>query len=365
MKKLSLILITVIIVLSGMVSCSKEVKKESSVKKIIKAPELKLSTDIMTPEVLWSFGRISNVEVSPGKNTILFAVKYFDKEENRGENDFYTMPVSGDVPKKITETADSKFSAQWRPDGKKIGFISSKSGDTQLWEMNTDGSDIKQVTKIEGGINDFKYSPDGTKILYIKNVKLDKSVNDIYPDLPQANASLETDLMYRHWDSWSDYTYSHIFIAGYKDGNVSNSIDIMSDERFDTPLKPFGGMEQINWSPDGRNIAYTCKKQNGKEYSLSTNSEIYIYNLDSKQTINLTEGMKGYDIAPVYSPYGKKIAWESMERDGYESDKSRLFVYDFGTKTRTDYSRDFDQNSGNLSWSDNSKTIYFISGIQA
>ena len=365
MKSFFIILIPSVLLITGMVTCTSEVKKEGKESKIIKAPELKLSSDIMTPEVLWSFGRVSNVEVSPDKASVLFAVKYFDKEQNKGENDFYVLPVKGGSAKKITESTDSKFAGQWRSDGKKIGFVSAESGETQLWEMNPDGSDIKQITKIDGGINDFKYSPDGNRILFIRNVKLDKSVNDLYPDLPKANARIETDLMYRHWDSWSDYTYSHIFIADYKDGKVSAPADIMNDERYDTPLRPFGGMEQINWGSDSKSIAYACKKMTGKEYSLSTNSDIYIYNLDSKLTINLTEGMAGYDISPIYSPDGKKIAWESMERDGYESDKNRLFVYDFETKTRRDYSRDFDQNSGNLVWSDDSKTIFFISGVQA
>ncbi|MCX6257796.1 MAG: S9 family peptidase [Bacteroidia bacterium] len=365
MRKLFLFPVMAVIATFMMFSCCKEVKKETPAAKIIKAPELKLTSDLMTPEVLWSFGRISNVEVSPDKSTILYAVKYFDKELNKGENDFYTIPLKGGSPKKITESTDAKMTGLWRPDGKKIGYISSKSGDTQLWEMNPDGSGQIQVTNIDGGINDFKYSPEGKKILYIKNVKLDKSVNDMYPDLPKANARLETDLMYRHWDSWSDYTYSHVYYADYNDGKVINPVDIMKDERFDSPLKPFGGMEQINFSHDGKNIVYTSKHQTGKVYSLSTNSDIFIYNIDTKKTTNLTEGMMGYDVAPVYSPDGKKIAWESMERDGYESDKNRLFIFDAEKGTKTDYTKDFDQNAGSLCWSDDSKAVYFISGVKA
>ena len=327
--------------------------------------DLKLSSDIMTPEVLWSFGRVNNVEVSPDYSNILFGVKYYSKEKNKGQNDFYIIPAKGGEAKKITEFPAAKFSAVWRPDGKKIGFLCTKSGDVQLWEMNPDGSELTQISKIEGGISGFKYSPENSKIIIIKDVKLDDNVNDKYSDLPLANARLETDLMYRHWDRWHDYTYSHVFVADYKNGTISNLIDIMKGEKFDSPMKPWGGTEEIAWSADGKNIAYTCKKLTGKEYSLSTNSDIYIYNIESQKTTNFTEGMMGYDKAPVYSPDGKYLAWESMERNGYESDKNRLFIYNFETKTKKDYSENFDQNAGQLCWADDSKSIYFISGIKA
>ena len=232
------------------------------------------SSDLLTPEILWSFGRISDVSVSPDNKTVLYGNKYFDIKQNKGQNDIYTIPIDGGKSIRLTNSPDAKFSVQWRPDGKKIGFVSSKSGATQLWEMNPDGTDIKQISNVDGGINDFKYSPDNTKILFIKDVKIDKDVHDVYPDLPKANARIETDLMYRHWDTWADGTYSHLFFANYKDGFVSNPTDIMLNERFDTPDKPFGGMEEINWSPDSKSIAYTCKKLSGKAYSLSTNTEI-------------------------------------------------------------------------------------------
>jgi dipeptidyl aminopeptidase/acylaminoacyl peptidase len=344
-------------------SCSKETKKDEP--KNIKPDELKLTSDLMTPEVLWNFGRVSNVEVSPDNSTVLYAVKYYSVSQNKNQNDLYTIPVSGGTPKRLTDSPYSKNSAQFGPDGKKIYFISNKDGSTQLWEMDLDGKDWTQITKIQEGVNDFKISPDGKKIFFLKDIKLDKSVQDIYPDLPKANARIETDLMYRHWDSWSDYTYSHILVADFNTKGEIKTTDIMNGERFETPLKPFGGMEQINWSPDSKNIAYTCKKMTGKAYSLSTNSDIYIYNLDSKQTTNLTEGMKGFDIEPVYSPDGKKIAWLSMEREGNESDKNRLFIYDFNTKEKIYATKNLDQNAEGIQWTSDNKSIYFISGVKA
>jgi len=318
---------------------------------------------LMTPEILWSFGRIGEVSVSPDNSTVLFSVRYYDIQKNKGQSDIYTLPASGGDYKRLTNSPDAKYSIQWRPDGKKIGFVCTKSGTTQVWEMNPDGSDWKQITNIEGGINDFKYSPDMKKILFTKDVKIDKDIHDLYPDLQKTNARIYNDLMYRHWDTWADGTYSHLFVANYSD-NIKDALDIMQGESYETPMKPFGGMEQINWSPDSKQIAYTCKKMTGKQYAVSTNSEIYIYSTDTKTTVNITEGMMGYDVAPVFSPDGKKIAWQSMERDGYEADKNRLFILDFSTNTKTYATKDLDQNAEGLSWTSDSKSIYFISGTK-
>jgi dipeptidyl aminopeptidase/acylaminoacyl peptidase len=231
--------------------------------------------------------------------------------------------------------------------------------------MNPDGSADKQVSEIEGGVSGFSYSPDQSKIYYLQSVKLDDDIHDLFPDLPKANARIENDIMYRHWDTWHDYTYNHVFVADYAKGKVSKGIDILEGERFDSPMKPFGGTEQIVWSPDGKTLAYTCKKKVGKEYAVSTNSDIYLYNVETGKTINFTSGMMGYDQNPVFSPDGKLLAWESMERDGYEADKNRLFVADLETGEKKDYTEKFDQNAAGLSWNADGKSIYFISDIHA
>jgi dipeptidyl aminopeptidase/acylaminoacyl peptidase len=340
--------------------------KESNDENKVYVPETPdLSAGVMTPEVLWSFGRVGGAHVSPNGENILFTVTYYAINENKSYNDIYSVPLSGGEPENLTRSTSNESGAIWRPDGKKIGFLSAASGSTQIWEMNPDGSELRQVTEIEGGITGFNYSPDGSKIFYIKSVKLDDSVNDLYPDLPKANARIENDLMYRHWDKWHDYTYNHIFVADYFDGKVGEETDIMEGERYDSPMKPFGGTGQIAWSPNGKTLAYTCKKKTGKEYSLSTNSDIYFYDVETGETTNFTEGMMGYDKNPAFSPNGKYLAWESMERDGYESDKNRLFVANLETGEKTNYSEGFDQNAHGLSWSNNGQSIYFISNIHA
>lgn len=323
-----------------------------------------LNSDLMTPEVLWSMGRIGDLDVSPDGKKIVYTVRFFNTGLNKGQTDIYVLDIDNGNSKRITESSDSKYSAKWRPDGKKIGYVSTRSGTAQIWEINQDGSGLVRISDIPDGINDFSYSPDSKKILYLKDVKVEKNTHDIYPDLPKSNARIINDLMYRHWDEWEDGFYSHIFVSEYKDGSITEGYDILNGEPYDTPLKPFGGMEQISWSNDSKSIAYTCKKMSGKEYTLSTNSDIYIYNLDTRETSNFTAGMMGFDFTPVFSPDGKKIAWMSMERDGYESDKTRLFIYDFSTNEKRYCTRELDQSAESIAWTENSESIYFISGVK-
>jgi dipeptidyl aminopeptidase/acylaminoacyl peptidase len=322
--------------------------------------------DRLTAETLWHLGRVGEFQVSPNGQSVVYGITRYDISTNKGNTDLYLIPVAGGQPLQLTNFEGGEYNVCWRPDGKKIGFITSKSGSAQIWEMNPDGTGQKQISNIADGINGFAYSPTMQHVLYTKDVKLEKSATDIHTDLPLANAMIIDDLIYRHWNSWNDYAFSHIFIAKINaDGTLSESYDIMKDEPFDTPMNPFGGMEQICWSPDGKKIAYTCKKLKGKEYAISTNSDIYLYDAISGTTSNISEGNMGYDQDPVFSPDGSKIVWKSMSTPGYESDKERMMLLDFNLNVKHDLTNSFDQNSSNFIWSKDSKTIYFISGIQA
>ena len=355
MKKFNIPFLPVIFVfLTGLQSFSQETQT------VIGKPDIKLTSDVMTPEVLWSFGRVGDIQLSPDKKTLLFGISYYSIKDNKGNRDLYTLDLKSEAMSQITETPFGEYNAQWRPDGKKIGFLSAQSGSMQLWEMNPDGSDKNQISDIEGGITGFKYAPDQNRILFTKEVKIEPDIHDKYPDLDKTSGRVITDLMYRHWDTWVD-TYSHIFVAGYDGNKLSNITDIMEGEPYESPMKPFGGMEQINWTPDSKMIAYTCRKLTGLKYSESTNSDIYIYSVKNRQTANLTKGMAGYDTNPVFSPDGTLMAWESMEHDGYESDKNRLFIKSMINAETKDYTVDFDQNVHGLSWSDDGKYIYFTS----
>jgi dipeptidyl aminopeptidase/acylaminoacyl peptidase len=320
----------------------------------------KIENGRMTPEVLWSFGRIGGTQVSPDGTKVLYSVSYYSIEENKSNSELFVMNTDGSDKKQITETANRETAAKWMNDSEHIAFLSAVDGDMQLWIMNADGNNRQQISERKGGLTDFKFSPDESKLLFIADVKYGERTVEKYPDLPKASGIIITDLMYKHWDEWVQ-AVSHPFVADFKGDKMENEIDILKDEPFESPMKPFGGVEQLAWSPDGKTVAYTCRKKTGKEYALSTNSDIYFYKLENGKTENKTEGMMGYDQNPVFSPDGKWLAWQSMEREGCESDKSRLFIMNLETGEKTDLSASFDQNSEALVWSADSKSIYFIS----
>lgn len=314
----------------------------------------------MTPEILWAFGRIGGVEVSPDGTKILYPVSYFSIKENKSNTELFVMNADGSDKRQITETAVSEGGAKWMKDGKRIAFLSSESGSRQLWIMKADGSGRQQITNRDGGISDFLFSPDETRLLYVADVKTRETVSDLHPDLPEAQAYISGDLMYKHWDEWVT-TAPHPFVADFDGKSVSNEKDILEGEPFESPVKPMGGIEQLAWLPDGNFVVYCSRKKVGKAYAESTNTDIYVYSLLTDTTQNLTEGMMGYDLNPTFSPDGKWMAWESMERDGYEADKHRLYVMELKTGEKRDLTVGFDQNAESLSWSADSKSIWFVS----
>jgi len=329
-------------------------------KAIITKATSKLASNLMTPEVLWSFGRVAGTQVSPDGKRVLYSVSYYSIPENKGNSEIFVMNTDGSDKKQITKTATREAAARWMKDSKTIAFLSSETGSMQLWTMNDDGSNRKQISTREGGISDFNFSPDETKLLFVADVKYGERTVDKYPDLPKATGVIVNDLMYKHWDEWVQ-TVPHPFIADFANGKIANEIDILKGEPFESPMKPFGGIEQLAWSSDGKTVAYTCRKKTGKEYALSTNSDIYFYKLETGKSENKTLGMMGYDQNPAFSPDGKWLAWESMERDGYEADKNRLFLMNLQTGEKTDLSANFDQSSSALTWTNDSKSIYFVS----
>jgi dipeptidyl aminopeptidase/acylaminoacyl peptidase len=327
---------------------------------------LTFSQNRMTPELLWDLKRIGNVQVSPDQTQILFSIKTYDLKSNNGESNLFTVSVNGENLKQITNFKGPKYSAQWRPDGQKIGFLASTQSGLNVFEINPDGSEKQQISRTKG-INSFKYSPDGSKIVFVRDVKINKHYStELETDLNKSNAKVYDDLMYRHWSNYADGTFSHVFFAVIQDGKVQgNGVDVMDGEAFDAPMKPFGGMEQVTFSPDGNHIIYTCKKLSGKDYAFSTNSDLYWYDLKTRKTTNITEGMNGYDIEPVFSKDGKKIAWLSMKTDGFESDKNDVIILDIESKTKVNLTKDIDLTVSSFIWNDKGDKIYFKAAIEA
>lgn len=314
--------------------------------------------DVMTPERLWELKRISSPAVSPDGTSFVYGVRSYDVEANRGNTDLWLRPVAGGPAVRLTDTEESEGGVAWRPDGEWIGYLASTDDGRQWHEIRPDGSGSRQVTAVPGGISNFQYSPDGRRISFTAMVKLDPTPNELYPDLPLAEARIADDLMYRHWDSWHEYDYSHLFVATYEDGAIGDPHDLMPGERFDTPLSPFGGGEQIAWSPDGTRIVYTAKKLSGVEYAVSTNSDLYLVDLDQGTTVNLTAGMEGYDLQPVFSPDGGRIAWLSMRRNGYEADRNRLLSMELETGEWRDLSEKYADDLDGPVWSPDGSDLW-------
>ena len=323
-------------------------------------PAVAQQSQHMTPETMLSLARVGASALSPDGKTVVYSVGFPSIKDNKIRTELFTISSDGSARRQITQGVAGVHGARWIQQGRRISYISSESGAPQVWTMAADGTDRRQVTNIEGGLSDYLFSPDEKQLAYIKEISFGKSTKEIYPDLPKATGRIVTDLMYKHWDEWVE-TIPHIFIAPVGGEAIMGGKDILEGEPYEAPTKPFGGAEELSWSPDGKTLAYSSRKKTGMEYSLSTNTDIYLYDLASGQTRNITEGMGGYDTHPRFSPDGKRISWISMERDGYEADLKRLFVQDLKTGQKTFLTDDFEYDVDELQWSANSQSIFFLS----
>ena len=326
---------------------------------LIDKPEFKSANRTFDIEALEALGRVSGPAVSPDGKKVLYGVSYESVEQNKSNNELYVMNIDGSDATRLTHTPQSEGQAAWINGGKEIAFVAEKDGKPQMWVMNADGTGRRVVSRLENGVAGFLVSPDGKKVLVISSVQYGRTAADVYPDLPKANARIIDDLMYKHWDEWVT-EIPHPFIADFDGYSLKNIKDNMDGEPYESPMKPFGGIESFAWSPDSKQVVYVSRKKTGMEYAVSTNSDLYLYDLEKATTRNLTEGMMGYDTAPAFSPDGTQLAWLSMEHDGYESDKNRIFVMDMATGTRTDLTANWDYTADAIAWNPNGKSIYFL-----
>lgn len=320
-----------------------------------------------TPDVLWNFGRLGESAVSPDGSKVAYVVTYYDVEKNVGWNELFVKEIESDKSALRLELPTEDISNVFWLDAEKIAFVSGYNNNEKggaLYSVASSGKQLTKLSDIEEGIEGLKISPDGKKALFTSRVKVVETAIDRNADLPKSTGRLYDDLMYRHWNRWDDGTRSHLFVASFEGGKLTNAIDVMQGESFNSPLSPFGGIEEISWNATSDGIAYTCKKLKGKEAAFSTNSDIYFYDCKTQQTTNLTEGNLGYDRCPVYTPDGKYLLWLSMERAGFEADRDRLMRRDIASGVVEELTKGFDYSVSSVVPSSDSKTLYFVAGVK-
>lgn len=355
----------------------------STAQAMIGKQNVKITNGKLTPEALWAMGRISSYAPSPDGKQIVYQVGYYSVPENKSRQVLYLLPIGGGTPKLLTANENSETEPAWIEGGKKVAFLSQG----QVWKMNPDGTEKVQLTKSDIDIEGFKFSPDGKKVILIKSLPYHGTILKNPDDLPKASGRLVVDMNYRHWDHYVE-SIPHPFVATVGATSIDGGVDIMEGEPYECPTAPFGGVEQLDWSVDSKNIAYTCRKKEGLAYAISTDTDIYLYNVETGKTTNLckptdykapkvdpSKTMKyqavnapenlvnnpGYDTNPKFSPDGKYVAWQSMARDGYEADRNRLCVYELATGKKTYVTESFDSNVDDYCWSDGKNgQLYFI-----
>ena len=356
---------------------------------IIGRSNITLQSDRMTPEALWAMGRIGSYSVSPDGRQVAYQVTYYSVEEDRSNTVLYCQ-VLGDS---IAEMLGLGSDPVWLSDDR-LAFASKG----EVWTMNADGKGRKQLTQTDGQVEGFLFSPDQKRVILIKQVPFHDIIQQNPSDLPKATGRVVNDLMYRHWDHYVE-SIPHPFLLDLETGEER---DILEGQPYECPMEPFGGTEQLAWSPDSKHIAYTCRTKKGLAMSISTDSDIFLYDIESGEVQNLcktldyeapevnpthtlsdqavnqkgngmstpqeiaenggfyVEQMVGYDQNPKFSPDGRYLAWTSMERDGYEADRQRLCVCSLGQGTKQFVTETFDSNVDDFVWGEDSETLYFL-----
>lgn len=309
---------------------------------------------LFTEEIMMSLKLVGSAKISPDGKKIVFPITTTDIKENKKNKDLFLMNIDGSNKFNFTDNPAQDFDPCWSSDGKKIAYISTRDGAPQIFIYNLETEKTEKITDIPEGVSNLKWSPDGKYFSFTSEVKLRQTIQEKYPALDKTTAKIYDKIPVRHWDKWLDEKNSHLFIMPVNGGNLT---DLNPGEHYDVPDRPFDDAEQIAWSPDGLEIAYSSKKV--EDYAFSTNTDIFVYNLKEKTTKNITKGMMGYEKAPQFSPDGRWIAFTSQERAGFESDRIRLMLYDRQTKKITELSKTLDQWVGHFVWSPDSRFIYF------
>ncbi len=367
MKKIFLFMATLAMLA---VSCDDSAPKPLEIDNSL--TEAEIEAGILSPEVMWKMGRIGSTQLSPDGKKLLYTISYYSMEENRGASAIYVEDVASKETKQLTDYTYSNVSPVWSANGERIYFMSDREKSMQVWSMSASGDDVKAVTALASGVEGFGVAPSGDKLFYVQLVKVEPRLSsEHHTDMSKSKARIYDDLMVRHWNYWEEGSYLHIFVADMTGSAVAEGEDIIgADAAWDTPLAPYFDMGEIAWNNAGDKLAYTCKPLKGKAYAVSTDSDVFVYDTATKATQNICKGegdttsMPGYDKYPVWSPDDSKLAFASQRRAGNESDKQRLFIYDFASKSMSDATAEFDYNAFNVIWN-GEESLYFIAPIEA
>jgi dipeptidyl aminopeptidase/acylaminoacyl peptidase len=320
------------------------------------APLLMNAQQVMTPEILWTLKKVGVQAVSPDQSSLIYKVGQTDLKTEKTKNENYFLNVLNNQSAKID--LGKKALIQWDKNG-----IYAQEGD-HIFLSKDSGKTWTEFYTI-GEADNVVISPDGKKIAFSKQVLVEKVMGkDKFSDTPKTTAQVYTDLNHRHWDYFNEGKYNHVFVVNTSD-KVESAKDLLEGKMWDSPQRPFGGAEDFIWSPDSAQLLYVTKPKSGAAYSTSTNTDIFAYDLASGTTKNLTESNKGYDVNPKFSPDGKSLVWQSMEREGYEADKNDIKILDWKSGKTTNLTSGWDESvSGDVFWSGDSKSIYFTAAFR-
>jgi pimeloyl-ACP methyl ester carboxylesterase len=362
MKKGQLLVLAIMAIIG--ISCT---DKASEGKAPITKPQITIEGGRLTPEGLWGMGRIGSAVSDIETGWLAYTVSYYSVEENRSTTWIRICnPFSGLEDERVNglEAFDEFVGSEpaWFGSSGWLAFI--RGG--QLY-LRRD----KEEVKVEGAedIEGFLFSPMRDKVILIKTVPANANLKPAkYPDLPLATGRIHEDLMYKHWDEWVETVpqpfLCELQLTWYGEGEriksakIGECTNLLEGTTYECPMRPFGGIEQLAWNPNNEEIAYTCRAKTGLDYAVSTNSDIYLYDLRSGRHKNITKANKGYDTNPSYSPDGQWIAWQSMERDGYESDQNRLMVMNLDTGERLFVTRTLDSDVNEFAWFDEASLLF-------
>ncbi|MDN4013639.1 S9 family peptidase [Chryseobacterium gambrini] len=320
------------------------------------APLLMNAQQLMTPEILWTLKKVGVQAVSPDQSSLIYKIGQTDLKTEKTKSENYFLNVLNNQSVKVD--LGKKALIQWDKNG-----LYAQEGD-KIFLSKDNGKTWTEFYTI-GEADNIVISPDGKKIAFSKQVLVEKVMGkDKYSDTPKTTAQVYTDLNHRHWDYFNEGKYNHVFVVNVSD-KADAAKDLLEGKMWDSPQRPFGGAEDFIWSPDSAQLLYVTKPKSGREYSTSTNTDIFAYDLASGTTKNLTESNKGYDVNPKFSPDGKSLLWQSMSRDGYEADKNDVKIMDWKSGKTTNLTAGWDESvSGDVFWSGDSKMIYFTAAFR-